>query len=150
MSKITALTPKTYQGKPSGFTVTFEDGRNGNLEQKQSDNGLRVGDEVVVTEIPYTSKAGKQSTLYGVRLMQQSAAQLPSPSANVPLTPPKPQIHVGTPKSIQELKTEAAISCTRFMVDAFIADKAEWAEIAEKQKVLYALVSGEIDDCFKN
>jgi hypothetical protein len=151
MSKITALTPKTYQGKPSGFTVTFEDGRNGNLEEKQSDKGLRVGDEVVVTEIPYTSKAGKQSTLYGVRLVQNSTAQSQQPSNQppTPTPPPKPQIHVGTPKSIQELKTEAAIRCTGFMVECFIADKAEWAEIAEKQKILFNLVCGEIDDVFK-
>jgi hypothetical protein len=149
MSKITALEQKTFQGKPSGYKITFDDGRSGNMEEKQSDKGLRIGDDVVVTEIPYTSKAGKQSILYGAKLMQQSAAQTPSTPANVPI-PPKPQIHVGTPKSIQELKTEAAISCTRFLVDCFIADKAEWGEIAEKQKILYALVSGEIDDCFKS
>lgn len=148
MSKITALEQKTYQGKPQGFKITFDDGRSGNMEEKQSDKGLRVGDEVVVTEIPYTSKAGKQSILYGAKLGQQSVAQMPTTPANVPS--PKPQIHVGTPKSIQELKTEAAISCTRFLVDCFIADKAEWGEIAEKQKILYALVSGEIDDCFKS
>jgi hypothetical protein len=148
MSKITALVQKTYQNKPSGFTVTFDDNRSGNLQEKESDKGLRVGDEVVVTEIPYTSQAGKKSTLYGARLVQPGVGVAPLSTPPNPV-PPKPQIHVGTPKSIQELKTEAAISCTRFMVDCFIADKAEWAEIAERQKVLFALVSGEIDDCFK-
>jgi hypothetical protein len=149
MSKITGLEQKTFQGKPSGFKITFDDGRSGNMEEKQSDKGLRVGDDVVVTEIPYTSKAGKQSTLYGVKLVQQSAAQTSQPPANVPI-PPKPQIHVGTPKSIQELKTEAAIRCMGFMIESFIADKAEWGEIAEKQKILFNLVCGEIDDCFKS
>jgi hypothetical protein len=148
MSKITALTPKTYQGKPSGFTVTFEDGRNGNLEEKQSDKGLRVSDEVVVTEIPYTSKAGKQSTLYGVRLMQQSAAQSTS-TTTPPIVPPKPQIHVGTPKSIQELKEDAAIRSMGFVIDCFIHDKFEWQSITESFKAVYSLVKSEIDDSFK-
>jgi hypothetical protein len=68
MTKITSLEQKTFQGKPSGFKVTLSDGRIGNLQEKESDKGLRVGDEVIVKEIPYTSKAGVASILLGLRL----------------------------------------------------------------------------------
>ncbi len=149
MAKITKLEQKTFEGKPSGFKVTFEDGRTGNLQEKESDKGLRVGDTVNVVEIPYTSKAGKQSTLYGVRLMQQGAAQnTPPPSPNPPTPPQRPQINVGTGKSCQELKADAATRIAEKVIDAFFNDKIESAQVEEKQKYFTRLLWSEIDEIF--
>jgi hypothetical protein len=139
MSKITALTPKTYQNKPSGFTVTFEDGRSGNMEEKQSDKGLRVGDEVVVTEIPYTSKAGKQSTLYGVRLNVRGT-QLPQAAPpQTPATPAKDDDTIFLPplkgvvkaKTVTEMKYEGRIYCFKLAVKCFLGREIEFKNVRE-------------------
>jgi hypothetical protein len=156
MSKITKVEEikSTYQGKEKkSYKFTLDDGKVGYASNKAPWE-FKEGDAISYsTEVKKSSKG--EYNLFTFTRLSETIDHLHDDSGkgsinNQPLPPLKPQIHVGTPKSIQELKTEAAISCTRFMVDAFIADKAEWAEIAEKQKVLYALVSGEIDDCFKN
>jgi hypothetical protein len=152
MSKITKVEEikSIYQGKEKkSYKFTLDDGKIGYSANKAPWE-FKEGDNITyTTEIKKSSK-GEYNLFTFTRADggQPSTPQTPQTPANVPS--PKPQIHVGTPKSIQELKTEAAISCTRFLVDCFIADKAEWGEIAEKQKILYALVSGEIDDCFKS
>lgn len=147
MAKIINLEEKTFNGKHSGWKVTLDDGRGGNLEEKASDKGLRVGDEVIVTEIPYTSKAGNKSTLYGCKLGGSTTTQT-QPSA--PKLPERPQIHVGAGKSAQELKADAAIKSAEFMINLFIADKCDWQQIQEKQTYLFGLLASEIDDIFAN
>lgn len=149
MAKITALEEKTFNGKHSGWKVTLDDGRGGNLEEKASDKGLRVGDEVIVTEIPYTSKAGNKSTLYGCKLNTATNISQSQQSGTTP-SPQRPQIHVGAGKSAQELKADAAIKATEFMINAFIADKIDWPQIQEKQSYLFGLLASEIDDIFAN
>lgn len=145
MAKITGLEQKTYNNKPSGFKVTFDDGRSGNLNEKESDKGLRVGDEVTVKEIPYTSKQGVASILYGVRL---GAGNTPSsqPSSNTP--PPRPEIHVGAGKSKQELKVEATIRMAETVIQGFFNDKVESANIAVLTKEYSKMLASEIDEIF--
>jgi len=153
MAKITKLEQKTYEGKPQGFKITLDDGRTGNLNEKESDKGLRVGDDVFVTEIPYTSKKGVASTLYGLHLTnggltpsgvpQQTQSQSFNPQGGQ-----KPQINVGVGKSKEEMKSEAAIRLIIPFVDAFIAGKLESGEIALKQKEFAQLLWSEIDEIY--
>lgn len=155
MAKITKLEEKTFQGKSQGFKVTFDDGRTGNLNSKESDKGLREGDEVFVTEIPYTSKAGVTSTLYGVHLTNggkspsgapQSQSFTPSGGQKPVLNPP--QIHVGAGKSKEEMKSVAAIELIKPLLDAFFAGKIESGEIGIRHKEFVGLLKSEIDDIF--
>jgi hypothetical protein len=153
MTKITKLEQKTYQGKPQGFKVFFDDGRNGNLQEKESDKGLREGDEVFVTEIPYTSKAGVTSTLYGVHLTNggktpSGTSQSFNPSGGQKPVLNPPQIHVGAGKSKEEMKSVAAIELIKPFINAYLDGKLESGEIAIKHKEFLALLSSEIDDIF--
>jgi len=144
MTKITKLVAKTFEGKPSGFTVTFDDNRTGNLQEKESDKGLREGDTVIVKEIPYTSKAGKTSTLYGVRLGQSTSSYPAPPQPQNPSTPNKPSVPTS---SLGALKAKATTEAMGFMVDCFIADKFTWDQIKEKHKELTGYLNDAIDEC---
>lgn len=123
MTKITGLEQKTYQGKPSGWKVTFDDGRTGNLQEKESTKGLRVGDEVVVKEIPYTSKAGVQSTLYAATLSTGTAPSVaPStapPSASPPKSTPIPN------DDFLSMRFEGRIKCIELAHQAYLSGKLE-------------------------
>ena len=145
MTKITKLEEKTFEGKHSGYSVSFDDNRSGNLQEKQSDKELRVGDTVIVTEIPYTSKAGKTSTLYGVRLSQatQSAPQ-PSVQEQQPLKPQ--QSLVG--KTKEEQKVNAAISAMEFVISAIVNGETDWPKMPELQRHATQLLWDEIDEIY--
>lgn len=150
MARITNLEQKTYMGKPQGFKVTLDDGRTGNLEEKQSDKGLRVNDEVIVTEIPYTSKAGKQSTLYGLRLNTQGASQSQShtPSPTPPNNPPK-VIHS---VNIAQMKFDARMKVTELAIGGLFGGKFKSTDEAEEAKAFVAswvsFTDGLIDEIF--
>jgi hypothetical protein len=151
MTKITKLEQKTFNNKPSGFTIGFDDGRVGNMDEKQSDKGLRVGDGVIVTEIPYTSKAGKTSTLYGARLNQQNFT--PTPQDKPPLQNQQPPTSQQSGKatlpatSLSGAKANATIKAMSFMIDCFIADKITWDQIQAKHKELTGYLNDAIDEC---
>lgn len=156
MAKIAVLEQKTYQGKPQGFKVTLDDGRNGNLEEKQSDKGLRVGDEVFVTEIPYTSKAGNKSTLFGLHLtnggLTPSGTQTSpnKPSSPSPVQPLRPAINVGAGKSKEEMKAEATIKIASVVVAAFLDGKGGLTSDKVKETVVEfdALLWQEIEEIY--
>ena len=147
MSKITILEAKTYQGNPSGFKVTLDDGRTGNVQEKGSDKGLRVGDEVLVKEIPYTSKAGVTSTLYGLRL-NTGQPIINTPSQQPQSKPQPPQIHVGAGKSKEELKADAASKMAEIVINAFFQDKLDAGQIEVRAREYTKLLWSEIDEIF--
>lgn len=159
MARITVLEQKTYQGKPSGFKVTLDDGRNGNMQEKESDKGLRVGDEVFVTEIPYTSKAGVTSTLLGLRLANTAGTTVihaPLPAPPMPMqTQPQPQqsavrppntsaIH--TAKSFNEMKFEGRIVCIKLAVECILQGKFEKPEAMEAFAEWVTVLDASIDE----
>jgi hypothetical protein len=146
MTKITKLVQKTFDNKPSGFTVTFDDNRSGNLQEKESDKGLREGDSVIVTEIPYTSKAGKTSTLYGVRL--NKGQQNAPPQQNTPLQSGKVSSPAPTNSSIEVQKSHAAVSAMEFIVNAVVEGKLDWPQLAEKQREATQILWNEIDEIY--
>jgi hypothetical protein len=143
MAKITVLEQKTFQGKPSGFKVTLDNGTTGNLTEKESDEGLKVGDEVTCTLIPYTSKKGVQSNLLGLRKMQPSAAQTPPPPP-----PLRPAINVGVGKSKEELKVEATISVAEVLIKGFCEGKLESAQVSINVKEFGRLLWSEIEEIY--
>ena len=146
MTKITKLEQKTFQNKPNGFIIAFDDNRSGNLQEKESDKGLRVGDVVVVTEIPYTSKAGKQSTLYGVRLSQGQQNTPPTSPPSPLQSNPKPSTGLYS-SATPNVKANATIKAMEFMIDCFIADKITWDQIQPKHKELTGYLNDAIDEC---
>ena len=148
MAKITVLEQKTFQGKPSGFKVTLDNGTTGNLTEKESDEGLKVGDEVTCTLIPYTSKKGVQSNLLGLRKVQQTAAQ--TPPAPPPSQPQqiRPAINVGLGKSKEELKVEATLCVAEVLIKGFCEGKLESAQVSINVKEFSRLLWSEIEEIY--
>jgi hypothetical protein len=148
MLTITKLEGKTYQGKPSGFIVTLSDGTTGNLEEKQSDKGLRVGDPIVYTPIPYTSKAGKTSTLIGLRLVQ-GGAPAPQPSSGFAPTGqqkpfnPNPSAPVGNLKA--QTRAKVPFTAMEKIIDLVIGGKLGWEKIRESHRELCTILYDEIE-----
>jgi hypothetical protein len=147
MLTITKLEGKTYQGKPSGFVVTLSDGTTGNLEEKQSDKGLRVGDPVIYTPIPYTSKAGKSSTLIGLRMAQgttTSAAAIQSFKTEGGI---KPSLTPSAPVGNLKAQTRAKVPFTAIekVIDLVIANKCAWEKVGEYHKELCTVLYAEIE-----
>jgi hypothetical protein len=147
MLTITKLEGKTYQGKPSGFVVTLSDGTTGNLEEKQSDKGLRIGDPVVFTPIPYISKAGKTSTLIGLRLVQ-GGATIPTtsfaPTGQQKPFNPNPSAPVGNLKA--QTRAKVPFTAIEKVVDLVIANKVTWQQIKESHLELCNILYDEIEN----
>lgn len=150
MAKITNLEQKTYQGKPQGFKVTLDDGTTGNLQEKESDKGLRVGDDVIVTLIPYTSKAGVTSNLIGLRLANTAGTTV-KPSAPVQQSQPgavKPPSTAGiqTAKSFNEMKYEGRVVCMKLAVECILQGKFEKKEAMEAFAEWVTVLDASIDE----
>lgn len=139
MAKLVKLEQKTFEGKPSGFKITLDDNRTGNLQEKESDKGLREGDEVFVTEIPYTSKAGKTSTLYGLRLNKNpTQSQLASAPHQSTIPPPSNRPSVA-PSSFSELdlfnqKCLMSRDAMKIVTEAYKLDVLDFDKIKAKFK----------------
>jgi hypothetical protein len=148
MAKITVLEAKTYQGKPSGFKVTLDNGTTGNLQEKESDKGLRVGDEVNVTIIPYTSKAGVQSNLLGLRLVTSAPQTTPTPlptSQQGKITPPNTSA-ISATKSFVEMKFEGRVVCIKLAVECILQGKMERPEAKEAFAEWVSVLDASIDE----
>lgn len=158
MAKITALEAKTYQGKPSGFKVTLDNGQTGNLQEKESDKGLRVGDDVIVTLIPYTSKAGVTSNLLGLRLANTAGTTVthaPLPAPPPMQTSPQPQQGAVKPpmqqglysasKSISEMKHDMRLKALETLGMLAAGGKIEPDEIIEIFNKFYPALDSSYD-----
>jgi hypothetical protein len=154
MAKITILEQKTFNNKPSGFKVTLDDGTVGNLDEKASDKGLRQGDNVIVTLIPYTSKAGNKSNLLGLRLIQlnsvPSTPSQPTPQSSLPAQNPlpRPTINVGAGKTAHELKAEASTQILLKILNVFYEGKLESAQVSVNLMEFSRLIWSEIDEIY--
>ena len=149
MTKITGLEQKTFEGKPSGFKITLDDNRTGNLQEKESDKGLREGDEVFVTEIPYTSKAGKTSTLYGLRLNKNPTQSQSSPQHTPSLTPSNKPSVAPTENTIEVQKSHASVSAMEFIVNAIVEGKVDWPQLNERYGEVKQILWNDIDEIYK-
>lgn len=153
MAKITVLEAKTFQGKPSGFKVTLDNGQSGNLQEKESDKGLRVGDEVNVTLIPYTSKAGVTSNLLGLRLANTAGTTVAhAPSAPAPQSQPTASIKppntsgLREARSVVDMKFEARICNMKLAVECLQVGKFERKEVTEAFQEWNTVFDAAIDE----
>jgi hypothetical protein len=153
MAKITVLEQKTFEGKPSGFKVTLDDGTNGNLQEKESDKGLRVGDDVIVTLIPYTSKKGVTSNLLGLRLanttgttVAQRPTPTPTPQPQQGAVKPPNTSAISAAKSISEMKFEGRVVCMKLAVECLLQGKFEKAEAIEAFAEWVTVLDASIDE----
>jgi hypothetical protein len=144
-TKIKTMEPKTYQNKPNGFKIVLEDGTEGNLVEKDSDKGLRVGDTVEATITDYVSKSkGTHSNLITLKLISESV-QNPV-QTETKTTPP-----VGIPQSndmVKKIKSEAAIRMMERAMDLFVKEDLDWDKMQERQEYVTRLVWGEIDEIY--
>ena len=145
MAKITKLEEKTFQGKHTGWKVSIDNAPLENMDEKNSDKNLREGDEVTFTVEDYVSKKGNHSNLLTVkRASGTSSAPQQTPS----ITPQRPAIHVGSGKSKEELKVEAAVEIMKVVLSAFYEGKIETGKVAPDQREYVTLVWSEIDEVF--
>jgi hypothetical protein len=145
-AKITVLEQKTFEGKPSGFKVTLDNGTQGNLQEKESDKGLRVGDEVAVTLIPYTSKKGVTSNLLGLRLVTGGQA---APQQSLPTAPRQAQTLSPRQELTTSMKFDARLKCIQIAHDAFLAGKLDDKEAQTHCREWVVMSDALIDDLSK-
>lgn len=141
MTKITKYEPKTYQGKINGYKVELSDGVSGNLSEKDSDKGLKAGDEVTYTITDYVSKRGNHSNLLTIK-KAIGGTSTPPPSGSGVSLPNKTPLSVSTKI---DHKVEAAIKAMEFCMDTFAREKFEWDVVISKQKEVVSTLWSEID-----
>lgn len=149
MITITKLEQKTFEGKPSGFKVTLSDGATGNLQEKESDKGLREGDVVIVTLIPYTSKKGVTSNLLGLKRIVGTTTIPNAPQQSAPPQQAYGQLKPSTTTSADtlQIKANASIKAMEFVINCFIADKINWDKIQPYYKEILGYLNDGIDEC---
>ena len=138
MTQISKLEQQLKDNKPNGFKVNLSDGTWGYLVEKDSDIGLREGDEITFTAETPTGKSYKKLT---IKKSGQSSA--PPPPPNLTAQSNKPSV---TPSSVAALKADATIQAMRYIVDCFIADKMTFEQIQAKHKELSGYLYDSIDD----
>jgi hypothetical protein len=144
--KITSITEKTFQGKVTGHSIVLDDGTIGNLSDKESDTGLKAGDEVTAVVKDYVSKAGKHSNL--ITLKRAVFGAPVAPPQGIPPLPPKPQIHVGTGKSAEDWKVETSIRLWEKLMDGFYDEKLDDAKVLLKWNEWKKFFDADINDIF--
>jgi hypothetical protein len=140
-TRIKTMEAKTFGGKPSGYKIILEDGTEGNLSEKDSDSGLRVGDTVEATVVDYVSKKGNHSNLITLKLVsetQQKSSETETKAA------PMPQSN----DMVKKIKAEAAIRMMERAMDLFVKEDLDWDKMQERQEYVTRLVWGEIDEIY--
>lgn len=137
MAKITKLEEKTFQNKHSGWRVSIDNGPLENMDEKASDDGLREGDDVVVTVTDYVAKStGKHSNLLTVKREQGTTTPAFKPSGGQ------------TPSLINNnsLKFEARMKCMQLAHDAYLAGKLDDKEAQNHCREWVVMSDALIDD----
>lgn len=131
MITIKAITPKTYQGKVTGYSVELSDGVIGYLDDKNSSGGLKVGDNVSYTLTVKKNKQGNDYNLLAINIATMGV-QPPQPQAQPQqafVSKPPSLISPPPTSSLTELKAQASLRAMEFVVNAYIADKIQWDQI---------------------
>jgi hypothetical protein len=147
MTKISAITEKTFQGKVTGYAITLDNGVVGNLSDKDSDKGLKAGDEVTAIIKDYISKAGKHSNLITLKKVTGDA---PAPPTQPPVptpAPAKPQNAQISSPTVQAQKASATVKAMEFVVNCFIQDKISWDKIKDYHKEITIYLWDAIEEC---
>jgi len=142
-SKITKLEQQMRDGKPSGFKITLADGTNGYLDEKNSEKGLRDGDDVFYEAVTPEGKNYKKISCNRTN-GGQTPPQQPASQGNAPKQTPSSSFQ---PQSVFTAKANATVKAMEFVIDMFIADKMKWDEIKPKHKELTGYLNDAIDEC---
>jgi len=145
-SKITKLEQQMRDGKPSGFKITLADGTNGYLDEKNSEKGLRDGDDVFYEAVTPEGKNYKK-----ISCNRTNGGQAPTPQPSFkPAGGQSPSLSPSSsfqPQSVFTAKANATVKAMEFVIDMFIADKMKWDEIKPKHKELTGYLNDAIDEC---
>ena len=145
MAKITKVETQksTYQGKDkTSYIFTLDDGKSGYASNKTPWE-FKEGDDVSYTVEVRKSSKGEYNLFTFTR-----GASSGSSSSTPPVTPQRPAIHVGSGKSKEELKVEAAVEIMKVVLSAFYEGKIETGKVAPDQREYVTLVWSEIDEVF--
>lgn len=149
MAKITKLEEKTFNNKHTGWKVSIDNGPLENMNEKESDKGLREGDEVTFTVEDYVAKStGRHSNLLTVKLASNTQATPSTQSAPTQPNLQRPAIHVGAGKSKEEVKAEASTRILLQVLDAVYNGRIDSAKVASELKEWDQLLWAEIDECY--
>jgi hypothetical protein len=141
-TKVKSITPKTYEGKVTGYSIVLENGTEGYLDDKGSDKELKPGDDIEFILVVKQNKKGKDYNLLTLKKVSQSATPPSEPAKAV--NKPSPGV-VDVPEVVK-LKTGASIKAMEFVVNAFIADKINYDKIKEYYTELKGYLFDSIDE----
>jgi hypothetical protein len=143
MTKITRLEKKPdFQGKSQGFKVTLDNGIEGNLQEKESDGDLKIGDDVVATVVDYVSKAGKHSNLITLKRF------VPSFTPPEKLLPKTSNTSLSIIPSIEifKVKAEALIRLAEVIVEVLMEGRTTDVNAVQKFNEWKVIMENAIDD----
>jgi len=86
-TKIKTIEPKTYQGKVTGYKVTLENGEEGYLDDKSSDEGLKAGEMVDYSVVVKQNKTTKKD--YNLFTLKRFVSGTPQEEVKIDAKPPK-------------------------------------------------------------
>lgn len=155
-TKIKALTPKTYQGKVTGYSVELEDGTKGYLDDKASDKDLKVGEVVNFELAVKQNKKGENYNLLTIRRGLSGQPQPPVQRASETVPPPPPARETPrqpsgtiTPVDIFNKKADFLISLKDVIIEKFAEGKIDSVKAKEIWETWKTEGCGGIDELAK-
>jgi hypothetical protein len=79
-TKVKSITPKTYEGKVTGYSIVLEDGVQGYLDDKGSDKDIKAGEDVIYILAVKKNKKGTDYNLLTLKRVAQSFTPQPTPT----------------------------------------------------------------------
>lgn len=144
MTTITSITPKTYDGKITGYSVVLSDGVNGYLDDKASDKDLKQGEQVTYTSANKTNKKGGTYILLSIRRGSSVATPQPSSGMGLPVKTPLPV------QSKVDHKIEAALRSMEYCMKVYGEERQgfDWDVVLSKQREIVQTLWSEIDEIY--
>lgn len=137
-TKIKSITPKTFQGKVTGYNITLTDGTTGYLADKASDKDLKEGEEVnYTTEVKQNKQGGNYNLLTVKRGSTGSSSNTPAPQPHAPKT-------INT----AQMKHENRLKCMELAHEAYVAGKLDNADAQQHAREWVALADDLTDGIF--
>ena len=147
-TKVKSITPKTYEGKVTGYSIVLENGTEGYLDDKGSDKELKVGESVDFTLVVKKNKKGNDYNLLTLKRAGYTPPIItPSPANEVSrhLHEDVVLLKADAPE-ILKLKAGASIKALEFVVNAFIADRITYDKIKDYYTELKGYLFDSIDE----
>jgi hypothetical protein len=142
-TRIKEILEKTYQGKVTGYKVTLENGEEGYLDDKNSDEGLKVGEVVDYSLIVKQNKTTKKD--YNLFTIKRSVSEMPQKELKTETKPPK----IAFPLSESEIvnyKINGIFTSIKEAMKAWIANTITWDKLPEIAKSVRDYIWEGIDE----